>query len=356
MKLVADDLAVAIDFHQTGLHQSIDVRIEAAEAGGELRRKHVDRALGEIDGRAAVVRFAIERAALVHVMRDVRDVHAEPEIAVRQPLDRDRIVEIPSVLAVDGHRRHAAEVGAAADVVFRNGGAEADGLGDRFRRMRVGNPPFADDDLGVDAWCVDVAEHIGDPADGAPRGGRPARQLDDHHLSRRRAALLTRRDDDVHQHAAVEWRDVAHAAVVAVVAADERAVAALEHPDDAPFGAAALLDALDANDDAVAVHRLVEMRAGNVDVAGAGFEWTLRGDEAIARRVRLQAADVEVHLLGQTETLASNLNEIARSDERFDMPLERRAVVLRHFENLQQLAHAGGMMHPLAHEREHLIA
>ena len=221
--------------------------------------------------------------------------------------------------------------------------------------MRVGNPPFADDDLGVDARCVDVAEHIGDPADRAPGGSRPARQLDDHHLSRRCAAFLTRRDDDVHQHAAIEWRDVAHAAVVAVVAADQRAVAALEHPDDAPFGAAALLDALDANDDAVAVHRLVEMRVGNVDVAGAGFEWTLRRYEPVTRRVRLQAADVEIHLLGQTETLASNLNEISRSDERFDVPLERRAVVLRHFEYLQQLADAGGMMHPLAHECEHLI-
>ena len=131
VKFGADHLAVPIDFHQTGLHQSIDVRIEAAETGGELRRKHVDRALGEIDGRAAVVGFAIERAALVHVVRDVRDVHAEPEIAVRQPLDRDRIVEIPRVLAVDRHRRHAAEVGTAADVLFRNGGAEPDGLGDR---------------------------------------------------------------------------------------------------------------------------------------------------------------------------------------------------------------------------------
>ena len=131
VKFVADHLAVPIDFHQTGLHQPIDVRIEAAETGGELRRKHVDRALGEIHGRAAVVGFAIERAAVVHVVRDVRDVHAEPEVAVRQPLDRDRIVEIARVLAVDRHRGHAAEVGAPADVLFRDGGSQPDRLGDR---------------------------------------------------------------------------------------------------------------------------------------------------------------------------------------------------------------------------------
>ena len=131
---------------------------------------------------------------------------------------------------------------------------------------------------------------------------------------------------------------------------------ALEDPDDAPFGAAAVLDALDADDDAVAVHRFVEVRAGNVDVAAADSSGRSGRDEAVAGRVRLQAADVEVHLLGQAEALAANLNEIAGGDERLDVALERGALVARHLENLQQLAHAGGMVHPLAHEREDLIA
>ena len=226
MELVAHDLAAAIDLHQARLHQPIDVRVEAAQPGRQLRREHVHRALGEIHRRAALVGFAIERAALLHVVRDVGDVHAEPVVAVRQLLDRDRIVEIARVLAVDGHRRHVAEVGAAADVALRRRVApSADGLGDRLRRVRVGNAVLPDDDLGVDARRVDVAEHFGDPADGAARRGRPARQLDDHHLARRRAAFLTRRDEDVHQHAAIERHDVAHAVVVAVVAADERRVA-----------------------------------------------------------------------------------------------------------------------------------
>ena len=258
----------------------------------------------------------------------------------------------PSIVTV-GTR---AEVGPAADVALRNGGAEPDRFGDRLRRMRVGNAVLADDDLGVDAGRVDVAEHLGDAADRAARGGRPARQLDRHHLAGRRAAFLARRDDDVHQHAAIERRDVAHAVLVAVVAADERFVAALEDPDDAPFGAAALLDALDAHHDAIAVHRFVEVRAGDVDVAAGRFERTLGRDEAVARRMGLKAADVEIHLLGQAEAMPANLNQVAGGDERLDVPLERRALVARNFEDLQQLAHAGGMMHPLAHEREHLFA
>ena len=120
----------------------------------------------------------------------------------------------------------------------------------------------------------------------------------------------------------------------------------------APFGAAAVLDALDADDDAVAVHRFVEVRAGNVDVAAAGSSGRSGVDEPVAGRVRLQPADVEIHLLGQAEALAADLNEIAGRDERLDVPLERRALVARDLEKLQQLAHAGGMVHPLAHQRE----
>ena len=44
-------------------------------------------------------------------------------------------------------------------------------------------------------------------------------------------------------------------------------------------------------------------------------ERTLGRDEAVAGRMRLQPADVEVHLFGQAEAMAANLNEIAGGDE-----------------------------------------
>src|SRR5439155_11359068 len=145
------------------------------------------------------------------------------------------------------------------------------------------------------------------------------------------------------------------ASVAAVVAADDQLVAPLEDADDPPLGAAAFLDSLDADDHAVAVHRFVEVWPGDVDVA-ARIERALGGDEAVSGRMRLQPADVEIHLLGQAETVPANLNEIARRDERFDVSFERSALVARNTENLEQLAHGGGMMYPLAHEGEHLVA
>ena len=98
------------------------------------------------------------------------------------------------------------------------------------------------------------------------------------------------------------------------------------------------------------------MRARNVDVAAARFERALGRDEPIAGRMRLQPADVEVHFLRQAEAVPADMNEVARSDERFDVTFERRPLVTLDFENLEELAHAGGMMDPLTHERERLLA
>ena len=209
---------------------------------------------------------------------------------------------------------------------------------------------------------VDVAEHLGHAADRPARRRGPLGQLDHHHVARGCSALLARRNDNVHQDAAVKGRHVSHALAprlgssrrVALVAPHNPLVGALEYSDDAAFGAASVFDAFDAGDDAVAVHRLVEMRAGHVDVA-ARVKRTLGDDEAVAAGMRLQTADVQVHLLGQTEAVSTNLNEIAGGDERFEMAFERRAIFAGNLENLKELAHAGRVMHPVAHQRENLI-
>ena len=154
----------------------------------------------------------------------------------------------------------------------------------------------------------------------------------EHHVARRRTALVTRRHEDVHQHAPIERHDVAHAGrprvasgrVVALVATDDRRAAAFKDADDASLDPPAFLDPFDARDDAIAVHRLVQMRTGDVDVAAARIERPLGNDEAVACRVRLQASDVKVHLLGQAESMPADLNQVAGCDQRLDVALERR--------------------------------
>src|SRR5262249_30813295 len=115
------------------------------------------------------------------------------------------------------------------------------------------------------------------------------------------------------------------------------------------------LDPLQAHDNTIPVHRFVEHRAGDVDVS-SNVERTLRGDESVARWVRLQPAHVEVHLLGQAESLPPNLDEIAGLNEPPQMTFERGAFFTRDLQELKQLSGAGGMMHVLAHQREKVFA
>ena len=183
MKLVPDHRALAVDFHQTGLHQPIHVRIQAAEARRQLRWKHVDRALRKVDGRAAFVCFLVERGSLLDVVGHVRDMDTQPVVAVRQPLQRDRIVEIAGVLAVYRDREQFAEVGARPYVALVHLPADRLGLGDCLRRMRIRDVELPDDDLVVHARRVDVAEHFPDAAERAARRGWPSGNLHDHHVA-----------------------------------------------------------------------------------------------------------------------------------------------------------------------------
>ncbi len=156
VKLGARDLAVAGDFHEARLHEAIHVRVERAEARRQRLGEHVNRALREVHRRAAIVGFLVERAALVHVVRDVRDVHAQPVVAVRQPLERDRIVEVPGVLAVDCHGRERPEVRTSFQIPLANDAADALCLRERFVAVRVWQAVLANDDPRVDAGLVDA--------------------------------------------------------------------------------------------------------------------------------------------------------------------------------------------------------
>jgi hypothetical protein len=76
VEFVADDLPLAVHFHQARLHEAIHLGVEAADAGREFRREHVHRPLREIHGRPPIVGLFVEYAAFFHIVCNVGDVHA----------------------------------------------------------------------------------------------------------------------------------------------------------------------------------------------------------------------------------------------------------------------------------------
>ena len=174
------------------------------------------------------------------------------------------------------------------------------------------------------------------------------RDLRGDHLAARRAAGVALRNLHVGQQTPIERHDEPEAAVVDVVASDDALRRALEDAQDPPFGLVAVAAVLDAHDDPVAVHRLVEVAAGDVDAAGLVLPRRLRLDEREPARVGRDAPDHEVHQIRQPQAVAANLDERARRHQRPETAADGRALLARHPEAPQQLRHRRRMVDVLA--------
>jgi hypothetical protein len=214
---------------------------------------------------------------------------------------------------------------------------------------------LADDDLGVDARLVDVAKHFDDAAERASRGRRPARNFDDDHVPALRAVALVARNQHVHDEPAIEWDEEPHARFVDVVAADDPRRSAFKDADDASFGAVAA-GPLDARDNAIAMHRLVQVCPRDVDIAVHALDRAVRDDESESARMRLDLADDKVHPVGQTEAVAARLNQLSGLDQRLQESCDGGPLFAGDFQALQELTGRCRMVHSVADGREQLFA
>ena len=87
------------------------------------------------------------------------------EVAVRQPLHPDRVIEIARGLAVDRDNVEMRENRAARDLRRADLVWNVPRLLHHVRRKLVRQMVLADDDLDVDAEIVRIAEHLDDSPD-----------------------------------------------------------------------------------------------------------------------------------------------------------------------------------------------
>ena len=137
-ELAADHLAGAVEGHEHREREPVLAGHERADAVGELLGEHRHHAVAEVDAGAAAVRLAVERGAWLHVVGDVRDVHAEDAVAAAVGLERERVVEVPRRLGVAGEDELLPEV----EPALRRNRAAGDPprLLQRRRRERLGQP------------------------------------------------------------------------------------------------------------------------------------------------------------------------------------------------------------------------
>ena len=106
------DLAAPIDLHEAGEGEPFHALVEGADAVGEGGRQHGQHAVGEVDARPALERLLVEDAVPRHIVRHVRDMHAQREDTVLFG-NGDGVVDVARVLAVDGDDELPAKIEAA---------------------------------------------------------------------------------------------------------------------------------------------------------------------------------------------------------------------------------------------------
>ena len=95
-KVEALDLAAQLQGNQRREGQANLVRIERADAVGQLLGQHRDDLIGVIDTGAAAVSFQIQRCARTDIVTDIGDVDAKIPVLV-VALQGNRIVQILAV-------------------------------------------------------------------------------------------------------------------------------------------------------------------------------------------------------------------------------------------------------------------
>ena len=180
----------------------------------------------------------IQRRAGQHVMGDVGDGHQHPE-TVALGLAVHRIVEIPGILAVDGHERRGAQVQAPLLGGLRHLRAQAPDFLLHFRWHHMGQRVGMDGEFRGHARGVAFAHDPGDAADDFAVLAGLLGDLHHHHLPVARTAALFPRDLHRVGDAGVVRHQVAHT-VFFHVAARQLAGVAFQHVHHGAFGAAAV--------------------------------------------------------------------------------------------------------------------
>ena len=156
--------AVGADHHAHRERRAVFVRPQRAKIVGDALRQHRHDAVGKIDRIAALERFAIERRARPHIMRDVGDGDADDVAAgiarVGVGHGMDGVVVILGVGRIDGDERHVAPILAACE----RRGPRGFRFGEHRARKDVRDAVGVDRDQADRAFALERAEPLNDRA------------------------------------------------------------------------------------------------------------------------------------------------------------------------------------------------
>ncbi|MDF2489079.1 MAG: hypothetical protein K0S77_1701 [Pseudomonas sp.] len=311
VELVVDHLAGLVHGHLADHGQAIDMRVQRAQAVGQLLGQHRHDALGEVHRVAAHLGFVVQGRAQADIAGNVGDRHVEAPAAgehaqLAERFAIDRVVEVTSVFTVDGDERQVTQVDALFLVLVLDFGAELARLLDHGFRPDVRDIVAAQRNVDLHARRHVVADHLDHIALGLEARGWPVGDLHLDELADLRTAITP----GGHQHFLLDlrvvWRHETDAAFF-VVAADHAFVAAGDDLDDDPFAAATAVDAAYPCQGAVAIEHQAHLRRAEEQV----FAAVIGNQEAEAIAVARDATEDQVQLVYRGISAAPGIDQLA---------------------------------------------
>ena len=163
------------------------------------------------------------------------------------------------------------------------------------------------------------------------------------------------RDSHVGDDPAVERHDEGRASGVALEATDQARHGPLDDTHDRALRPAGLPPPLHARDHPVAVQRLVEAGLGDVEVAREPVDGMVRGNEAEAARVDLQAARHQRRAVRQAVAVPARADERAPIGERGEPAAHEGSLSARQAQVPHQLADGRRMVEVGADSRQEVF-
>ena len=185
-KLVGVNLALGVDQHVADHAEPLDIRVQRAQAVGELFRQHRNHPARKIHAGGAVVSVDVDGAAGFHVMAHVGNRDQKTPTLAAPDLGRfavHGVVKVAGVFAIDGDQRDVGQIDAAQLVGW------AHRVGQRARQRQclvaefVRYAVFAHRDFNFHAGVVDFTQHFSHAADRLAKQRRRRGQLHHHDLA-----------------------------------------------------------------------------------------------------------------------------------------------------------------------------
>src|ERR1700691_4755327 len=249
-------------------------------------------------------------------MRDVGDVYLKFEVSVREQCHADGVVEVVRDFSVKRDDGEIAEVAASGEFGFCHFLFLVSRFSQNFVGKNVGQMMLANDDFDVHADFGGAAENFQDATDGSETTFRIAPNFDVYDcavqlgkthaaagerfrpqfLAQSRGQFVARRNQDFMQDARVVGKDDVALRAVAKEA-DHRGMLALENLHHAAFGAAVRATALDAAENAVAIHRVPEIVATNEKITVDSADRRIGYEEGVAFAMGDDSAGNQIRIL-----------------------------------------------------------